>query len=250
MFLLWNFVLFLIFVKASPANGPTLKVSTRTHSLPLVTNILSGILDHIIANSSKDTHSNSKDNHSKTRKAFLSDHDCINKSALRYTLQSASLFVESVPASECRLNNNENYQTTISPAKDFDPMESLNITNQLYPQLAEAVKQKLNLAQVPILFTNTTDVPPDFLCTGDFYQLTQVVFRQTLLHATLQLVVLVPPHCMFTPLDSRLRDTYSTVETIDIPVNGTFECVKGRLSTCSMAKSTTKSPLFKLSGSE
>lgn len=222
-----------------------LKISTHTHPRRLVEGLLSETLDEIQAKSRLPP-----EEYARHKRAFLSKDDCISKSSIKYSFMSAALFHSNYPASECRLNVDEHYITVISPAKDF--FETLpHNDSELYDELFGGIKHELQEAQVPVEFEDM-EMPSRFQCAGSYYQLTQVIYRQTLVHGTLTKVVLVAPSCKLTLFDSSLKDTYTTAVTVDIPVNGTFLCSQGRLPTCSMSKATTKSPQlrFAIDGSE
>lgn len=221
------------------ATAPTLntlfKISSRTHPPSLVSSLLLSKYREVGTQSGQSL--------SKAQALAYSD-VCAEKTCFRYVLESARVVELTHPASECRLNRDDYYQTVVTPLSQIDA--SLNGgKTEVEEELSEKLKLYLSTVRSEIVFSDFTDLDYDLQCYGDHYELTQVVLEQTSVIASLKLHVNVPSECSFSHFDSRLGDDYTSLVDIELPVNGSFVCSKGRSPHCSMRNAVTTLPKYR-----
>lgn len=215
------FKFLLSFAAAAPAFRTLFKISSRTHSPSLISSLLL----------TKYKEAGSGTNLSKAQALALTE-SCSNNAVFRYVLESAQIAQTSVPASECRLNRDDYYQTVILPLSHFQA--SLYDDNEVDEELRQRLRNFLLEVLPGLTFSNFTELNYGLECYGDHYELTQVVLKQTVVKAALKLHVSVPPECSFSQFASHLENDYTTLVEIELPVNGSFVCTTGRSEHCSM----------------
>lgn len=215
------FKFLLSFAAAAPAFRTLFKISSRTHSPSLISSLLLTKYKEI----------GSGTNLSKAQALALTE-TCSNNAVFRYVLESAQVAQTSVPASECRLNRDDYYQTVILPLSYFQA--SLYDDNEVDEELRQRLRSFLLEVLPGLTFSNFTDLNYELECHGDHYELTQVVLKQTVIKAALKLHVSVTPECSFSQFASHLENDYTTLVEIELPVNGSFVCTTGRTEHCSM----------------
>lgn len=210
----------LVLSTAAPTLKTLFKISSRTHPSSLVSSLLL----------SKYRQIGSGTNLSKAL-ALAASGTCSENTSFRYTLESARLAQLTVPASECRLNRDDSYQTVILPSSQIqdiyidDDIVNLELKNRL----------RLYLLEVSgLVFSDFADLDYGLQCYGDHYELTQVVLQQTIVVANLKLHVSAPTECSFSQFASHIGNEYTSLVEIELPVNGTFVCTSGRSAHCNM----------------
>lgn len=210
----------LVLSTAAPTLKTLFKISSRTHPSSLVSSLLL----------SKYRQIGSGTNLSKAL-ALAASGTCSENTCFRYVLESARLAQLTVPASECRLNRDDSYQTVILPSShiqdhfDEDDIVNLELKNKLRLYLLEVLG---------LVFSDFADLDYGLQCYGDHYELTQVVLQQTIVVANLKLHVSVPTECSFSQFASHIGNEYTSLVEIELPVNGTFVCTSGRSAHCNM----------------
>lgn len=211
----------LVLATAAPTLKTLFKISSRTHPSSLVSSLLL----------SKYRQIGSGTNLSKAL-ALAASGTCSENTCFRYVLESARLAQLSVPASECRLNRDDSYQTVILPSSHIQ--DSFHDDNEIDLELKGKLKSYLLEVLPGLVFSDFADLDYGLQCYGDHYELTQVVLQQTVVVANLKLHVSVPTECSFSQFASHVGNEYTSLVEIELPVNGTFVCTSGRSAHCNM----------------
>lgn len=171
--------------------------------------------------------------------------DCVEEALFRYFLQTVRLVSKSYPASECRMNTNDLHLSVLKPVYNFHATVhgSLGIIQDELKYKTQAYIELLQITDES--FYNYSRLDYNMECLAEYQQLMQIMYRETLLEATLQRVVEVPDACSFSHVNLNFGTEYASEVKVQIPVNATFVCQSGPSSTCRKSTAVTSNSRYR-----
>lgn len=184
---------------------------------------------------------------------YLGDIDkfrnCIMGTEIKYYIKSFEMVEKQFEASECRINVNPEYEVIITPSTDFEVV--LHETNDVISKhLENKIIEKFNRLQIPVFssirFYEFDDLNYDLQCLLDYQDIGQIKLVENSLRMTLQEVFEISDSCGFQKFDKEFTGEFKQIVEVDIPVNGTFTCLKGTSKTCKKSLAEYSNPKYKL----
>ncbi|EGW32475.1 uncharacterized protein SPAPADRAFT_153457 [Spathaspora passalidarum NRRL Y-27907] len=216
-----------------------LKVSTRTHDKHLIIQTLQDVADKITLrpdNSARFQLWNGED-----------DRTCIEGSSIKYYISKIELTDKNLEASECRINLNANFQAVLEPTPNIHLLFLSNkdaIDTQLKINLLDEFSLYSQFKEYK--FNDFGNLNYDLQCVIDYQEIMQVQFKETIIEVTLERKIDVHESCGFNQLNNQFPGYYKDSDIVQLPVNGTFYCHRGKSSTCNRAIAEYKGSRYKL----
>lgn len=242
-----NLFWLLLTAAASPVM-PVNKVTTRTHDRSVVSALLYDIYS-MVYNLNPRPNPNYLVNFESLALQYSGSDQCIHETAVRYYLSKLELKTKEFPASECRVNMNEQFQLAVCPQPNFHLLlrgKPLLLEAELNWKLQLYVEQLDNEVVKGLRFRDCENLNYDLSCAANYYELVQVMYEELVLDATLEVKALVPEKCSFELVNSKYATEFTYTKSVLIPVNGTFVCKHGRTPTCRMSTAVSKNARYKL----
>lgn len=171
------------------------------------------------------------------------ERNCLDNVRVTYHLLGANYSQVEYPASECRINMSLKFRAVVLPAFNIhsiihrhqDPIDVQLSTIILKLSAANGIPHK------PLF--DSLDLGHE--CVIEYQDLGQVMLVETVIQATLETSVTIPPQCMFgNPENQVFLDT----KVLNVPLNGTFTCKNGRSPTCNRIVADSSSPRYRIMG--
>lgn len=160
-------------------------------------------------------------------KSVEEDRECIEKSRIKYYLESLSLGKDEHEASECRLNLSQRFNAIVTPEPQIHQLVH-NETNRLMMELETKLVDKIKT--LPKMqsyeFYKFDDLNYGLQCSCGFQELCQVKLLENVVEAVIEKVVEVSPSCGL-----QVKGRVEKI-SMNVPLNGSFECQSGRSPTC------------------
>lgn len=167
---------------------------------------------------------------------YTTSRKCIQDSIITFHIKDLKLVDEEFEGSECRLNTKENYQVIVSPIAQIHLKLHQDMFRQKpshYKDIENHIIEKVeNYPKLDLPFYDFESLNYDLECPIEYFEIGQVKLKQLSLETTLEKNVKMSPSCGFSVSDPDFDGSITTLETLKIPINGTFHCVNGRTSTC------------------
>lgn len=171
---------------------------------------------------------------------YTASRQCVQNSYITYHTKDLQMIYEDLEASECRLNINDKFLAIINPTTQVHLKlheEMLRKRNPLLTEIEQVIMFKFEdypnpKFHIPFYSFNDNQLNYDLDCPIKYFDIAQVKFRQLSLEVKLEKSIKIAPSCGFKFLDPEFDGSFSSIEVLNIPINGTFHCVNGRTSTC------------------
>ncbi|RLV93365.1 hypothetical protein JA1_002502 [Spathaspora sp. JA1] len=218
---------------------PILKISTKTHNKQIVIQMLQEVADQI---------TKSPVNLARFQLWYgEDDRPCIEGSSIKYFIRKIELTDKNLEASECRINLNTNFQVVLQPTPHIHLLFLSNkdaIDTQLHINLLDEFSLYSQFKEYK--FNDFQNLNYDLQCIIDYQELMQVQFKETIIEVTLERRVDVSESCGFTQRNHQFPGYFTDDVKVQLPVNGTFYCHRGKSSSCNRAIAEYKNSRYKL----
>lgn len=238
-------IVFIIPVIATPlANQAVHKVSIHDHPKDMVSSMLYNTYSEVF-DLGKTPKALAKLNSQSIFLQLSRKLECLEQSLVRFFLKTVTLTQRNYQASECRINTSDRHFSVLRPT--FNPLAilhgSLESGHDELKHKTQLYIESLPIAQIG--FYNYSALDYDFECLARQHELMQILYRETFLEAKLKKVVNVPEKCSFANVNPAFGTEYISEVTVEIPVNGTFECKLGTSPTCRKSIATSRNSRYK-----
>ncbi|KAK6455516.1 uncharacterized protein RJT20DRAFT_47708 [Scheffersomyces xylosifermentans] len=221
---------------------PILEITSRTHDRRLISQLLyksyEEYLTLVSSNRSPMHVSNDKIN---------SDRECIENTVIRYFLKDIKYITKQYEASECRINTNNKYKSVLQPTPNIHVLVH-ETSDTIQKQLETKIELELqkNDKFKDTKFYNFENLDYSIECLIGYQEIAQVKMEENDIEAMIEKIVEIPDACSFQKVKHDFDGKHYETIKIDLPLNGTLYCRRGRSSTCNRANSEYKNSRFKV----